>query len=144
MKKTHEKAKRYLRSIRKLDGNVNNELLELARLRALAEKINSHISEVKVQSSGSQSRLEDTVIKISEQEKKVSIAIDTMMARQEVIMSQIDGLENADSREILRMYFVEGVRFFDIHKNLNMSENTVYRYYEKGLIEFEKKYWDFL
>ena len=144
MKKSHEKAKRYLRSIKKLNGNVNNELLEMARLRALAEKINSHISDTKVQSSGSRSRLEETVIKLNEQEKKVSKAVDILMERQEFIMSQIDGIEDDDCRKVLRMYFIEDARFVDIQKHMSMSESAVFRCYEKGLREFEKKYWEFL
>ena len=143
MKKTHEKAKRYLRTVRKMNVDVDNEVLEMARLRALAEKINSHISEAKVQASGSQSRLEDTVLKLIEQEKKVSASVDKLMERQETIMVQIDGLDDEYSRKVLRMYFIDGARFLEIQKALKLYERAVYRYYDNGLTEFEKKYWEY-
>ena len=56
-------AKEYLRQLKTLDNVINAKLLEKERMRALATKVTSNLSE-RVQGGGS-GGIENTVIKIT-------------------------------------------------------------------------------
>lgn len=137
MKQSHIATKKYLMKLRHLEQSVNHEMLEVARLRALATNISSVISSDRVQSSPS-NRLEKTVLLICEQEKYVEGLIGKYLEQRKAIERQIDAIEDDECIEILKLYFMDGVKFNDLHRKANMSETKVKYVYNKGLELFHE------
>ncbi len=70
------KAINYLKQIKKLDSEINTAIEELAELEALATKTTSVLGGERVQSSGSQDKMADCVVKIIDRRNKLNIDID--------------------------------------------------------------------
>lgn len=137
MNKNHAVTKKYLMQIRRLDRAVNHQLLEVARLRALAANISATIDSDRVQVSPT-NRLEEMIMKIVDEEEKADSLVDKFIDRKNTIIQQIAELTDEDSKEILQLYFVEGVLFDNIPDKACMSRSKVIRAYNRGLIEFEE------
>lgn len=73
------KAINYLKQIKKLDSEINTAIEELAELEALATKTTSALGGERVQSSGSQDKMADCVVKIIERKNKLNADIDRLI-----------------------------------------------------------------
>lgn len=145
MKKSHYKAKKYLMRYQKMENAVKMQLLEVSRLKALTTNISVSIGE-KVQTSA-ENKLEKQIVKLIEEEEKANNLIKNLIYQKNMIAKQINDLEGEnmeDCIKVLTRYFVYGENFSKIATEIDMSERNVYRHYNKGLLEFEKKYWEFL
>lgn len=71
------KAKVYLKKIRKMDAMINADIEELAQLEALATKTGAVMGGERVQTSGSQQKMADCVVKIVEMKDKINTEIDS-------------------------------------------------------------------
>lgn len=70
------RAKEYLRRIRLLDSMINSDIEHVATLEALATRTTPVLGGERVQTSGNQQKMEDSVIKILEVRDKIATEID--------------------------------------------------------------------
>lgn len=137
MNKKHAATKRYLWQIRNLDRALDRQLLEVARLRAKAANVGAAMNGDRVQVSPT-NILEEMIVKITEEEQKADGILDMLIDRKNKIICQINKLTNDDSIEVLKLYFIDFVKFDDIPEKANMSRRKVIYDYNRGLEEFEK------
>lgn len=144
MKKSHGKAKKYLWRIRKLQQKIDEQMIEVARLHVMATSIKALSNGDKVQSSPSNT-MENTVLRIMAAEEELDKAIETMLTEKQQIVKQINSLSDDECIRILTMYFVCDMSFARIERETKgLSRRTIFRLYDKGLAEFEEKFWEFM
>ena len=131
-------AKEYLRQLKTLDNLINAKLLEKERIRALATKVTSNLSE-RVQGGGS-GGIENTVIKITELEIQINADIDKLVDLKAEATHIIDSLENNKHKAILSMYYVSNLTFEQVAENTDISSRWVRKIHEKALKKFEEIY----
>ena len=131
-------AKEYLRQLKTLDNVINAKLLEKERIRALATKVTSNLSE-RVQGSGS-GGIENTVIEITELEIQINADIDKLVDLKVEATQIIDSLENNKHKAVLSMYYVSNLTFEQVAENTDISSRWVRKIHEKALKKFEEIY----
>lgn len=131
-------AKEYLQQLKTLDNVINAKLLEKERIRALATKVTSNLSE-RVQGGGS-GGIENTVIKITELEIQINADIDKLVDLKAEATHIIDSLENNKHKAILSMYYVSNLTFEQVAENTDMTFRWIHKLHGRALKEFEKKY----
>ena len=131
-------AKEYLRQLKTLDNDINAKLLEKERIRALATKVTSNLSE-RVQGSGS-GGFENTVIKITELEIQINADIDKLVDLKAEATQIIDSLEDNKHKAILSMYYVSNLTFEQVAENTDISSRWVRKIHGKALKKFEEIY----
>ena len=131
-------AKEYLRQLKTLDNVINAKLLEKERIRALATKVTSNLSE-RVQGSGS-GGIENIIIKITELESQINADIDRLVDLKAEASQIIDSLPEDRHKTVLSMYYVSNLTFEQIAENTDISSRWVRKIHEKALKKFEKVY----
>lgn len=131
-------AKEYLRQLKTLDNVINAKLLEKERIRALATKVTSNLSE-RVQGGGS-GGIENTVIKITELEIQINADIDKLVDLKAEATQIIDSLENNKHKAVLSMYYVSNLTFEQVAENTDISSRWVRKIHGKALKKFEEIY----
>lgn len=130
-------AKEYLRQLKTLDNLINAKLLEKERIRALATKVTSNLSE-RVQGGGF-GGIENTVIKITELEIQINADIDKLVDLKAEATQIIDSLEDNKYKAILSMYYVSNLTFEQVAENTDMTFRWIHKLHGRALKEFEKK-----
>lgn len=131
-------AKEYLKQLKTLDNMINAKLLERERIRALATKVTSNLSE-RVQGSGS-GGIENTVIKITELEIQINADIDKLVDLKAEATQIIDSLEDNKHKVVLSMYYVSNLTFEQVAENTDISSRWVRKIHGKALKKFEEIY----
>lgn len=131
-------AKEYLKQLKTLDNMINAKLLERERIRALATKVTSNLSE-RVQGSGS-GGIENTVIKITELEIQINADIDKLVDLKVEATQIIDSLEDNKHKVVLSMYYVSNLTFEQVAENTDISSRWVRKIHGKALKKFEEIY----
>ena len=135
MNKNHLAAKKYLMQIQRLDRAVDHQLLEIARLRALASGIGSTSNSDRVQVSPT-NKLESMIMKIMEAEEEADRMIDRLFDKKKLIIEQIDRLPDAECADLLKFYFIDGVKFDDMPDVMHCSRRNVFYTYKRALSDF--------
>ncbi len=100
-------AREYLNQIRLLDVKIRQKREERAYLQSIASGNKSQVLNAdKVQSSGSQSRMEDTVIRYTDLEQDIDRMIRQYIDMRDHIINQIHQLEEAKYVELLQYKYV--------------------------------------
>lgn len=102
------KAINYLQSIQRMDAQIDNDLMELARLEALATKTTAMMGGEKVQSSTEASKMESAVIKIVEMKEKISEEIERYLAKKDEARRLISNYCDADSCKLIGKRYFQG------------------------------------
>lgn len=106
-------AKGYLLRLKKLDKIINNKLIEKVQWEALATSTTSRLSPDKVQSSGSQSKMADAVIKYVDLENEINKLIDSYIKAKTEAIAMIEKL-NAVEYDVLHKFYIQGKDFYSI------------------------------
>ena len=131
-------AKEYLKQLKTLDNMINAKLLERERIRALATKVTSNLSEM-VQGSGS-GGIENIIIKITELEAQINADIDRLVDLKAEASQIIDNLGDNKHKAILSMYYVSNLTFEQVAENTDISSRWVRKIHGKALKKFEEIY----
>lgn len=131
-------AKDYLRQLKTLDNMINAKLLERERVRALATRVSTSLTE-KVQGTGKNS-MEDAVIKATELEEQIGTDISKLFDLKEEARELIGRIDDENSKIILSMYYISNATFEQVAENTDISSRWVRKIHEKALKKFEKIY----
>lgn len=129
-------AKEYLQQLKTLDNVINAKLLEKERIRALATKVTSNLSE-RVQGGGS-GGTENAIIKALEIEEQIESDIKRLRDLRVRAIGLIDKLDNDKYRVVLSMYYVSNLTFEQIAENTGLSSRWIHKLRGRALKEFEK------
>lgn len=98
------KAKEYLQRIRKVDTIIQNKLIEKERWFALATSTTTSSSGERVQASGSQQKMADSVLRYIEVERQIDECIDLLIDAKQDVVSTIETLPTIEYDLLHKVY----------------------------------------
>ena len=127
------KAKEYLDQAYRLDERINSRLLQLAQLKDMATTITSHIKDICVQESHNNHKLEDTIVKIVEQEKEIDNEIDALVELKADVRHVIDKVPNVEQRLLLEERYLCFKSWEEIAADMSYGLRWIYKLHDKAL-----------
>jgi hypothetical protein len=100
------KAQLFLERVEMIDAVVDGKLTEQRQWRELALNITANMGGEKVQSSGSQSKMADAVIKCIAMEEEIADAVDKLIAEKKEVVQTIEQLYSPTEYKILHMRYI--------------------------------------
>ncbi len=131
-------ARQYLSQAYRLDERINSKLEQLAQLKCMATSISSNLSDVYVQSSHNDHHLEDTILKIVEQEKEIDSEVDALLDLKADIRHTIDMVDDIDLQLILQKRYLMYEDWSQISVKMNISAQHTFRLHNKALMEIDR------
>lgn len=115
-------AKEFLKRFKKYEILIENKTIELYQCKESATNITAKIGGERVQGSGNQHRMADTVAKYIDLEKEIKEHIDNMISAKKEIIEIIESL-NANQYDVLHKLYVQKLTFKEIAYECNKSES---------------------
>ena len=100
------KAKDFLKQLKKLDKMIENKLIEKEQWKAIATGTTAQMGGERVQSSGSQQKMADAVGKYIDIEAEVNASIDRLIDKKKDVISVIEQLDVTEY-DLLHMVYVQ-------------------------------------
>ena len=133
-------TKEYLQQIGRYDRLINNKLVELAQYRSMACSVSAVKNDERVQSSPSSDTMDKIVSKIEQMENEIDMLVDRYIDNKRIIISQIDGMSDEMTYQILFSRYVEQKTFEKMAIEMNYCYKQIIRRHGKALQEFEQKW----
>ena len=130
--------RQYLDQAYRLDERIKSKLKQLANLKALATHVTSMLNDVCIQKSHNNHKMEDTILKIYEQENEIDRDIDRLVDLKGEIRHVIDGVQNIQYRFILEKRYLLFESWEKIANDLHLSVQHVFRLHNEALREIDK------
>ena len=118
-------TKRYLSQVYALNCRIENKKSERDQLRELAMSVSSFSNTERVQTSGSQDKMGDTVAKIVDLETEITATIVEYLGKKEEVIKTIESVENINMYNLLYKRYVEGKPLTSIAEEMGFSEDYV-------------------
>ena len=123
------KAIDYLKKIKSIDAMIIADVEELATLEALATKTTAVMGGERVQSSGSQQKMADCVVRIAELRSKINDEITELLALRREAREMLCNLKDAECITLLhKRYFL-----FETWEQIAVEMNYTYKWVSGGL-----------
>ena len=131
------KAKAFMRGLKRLDSIIIYKQRQLEELRTQAEKITAEMNPDRVQTSNANSR-ESLLTKIADLDVEIERDIKFYCIEQRQAMGLIDSLEDSDHIEILTKRYLERKDWGNIAVGMGYEVRQVYRKHGRALQELNK------
>lgn len=96
-----------LEQVEKLDCIIQNKLIEKGQWRDMALGITASMDGERVQSSGSQSRMADAVIKLVDMEAEIDSLVDQLIDKKKEVIGIIEQLQSPMEYKLLHMRYIQ-------------------------------------
>lgn len=106
MRKKSE-AQVFLEQVKKLDYRIKNKLIEQQQWRDIALGITANMEGEKVQSSGSQSKMADAVVKCVDMEAEIDSLIDELVDTKKAVIQTIERLDSPTEYDVLHRRYIQ-------------------------------------
>ena len=126
-------ARQYLGQAYRLDQRINSKLTQLALLRGNAMNLTANLKEISIQTSHDNAKMENTILKIIDQERELDEEIDRLVDLKAEIKKVIDGVENIEYRLILELRYLCFRSWEEIAVDMDYSIDNVFRIHRKAL-----------
>ena len=100
-------ARVFLQQTEKLDAQIKNKMIERQQWRDMALGITANMSVDRVQSSGSQSKMADAVVRCADMESEINTLIDKLVDTKRLIISTIEQLDSPTEYNVLHMRYIQ-------------------------------------
>lgn len=134
MEVTHLNAKQWLSRARTIDREINELLKEKEEVRDRVLKITQSYTADTVQSSKDPHKFDRVV----ELEEEIDRNIDELVAVKTEINKGISQLTDGRYREILRLRYLQGLRFEEVAVAINYSYKQTCRLHGRALLKMEE------
>ena len=128
-------AKEYLSQAYHLDKRIDSKIEQLKALNLLATKCTSTLSDMPKSQSISNSRLEDTVVKIVDLQEEINRDIDRLVDLKREIMGVIKAVPNVEYQTILEKRYLCFISWEQIAVDMNYSMQHIHRMHSSALKE---------
>lgn len=134
------KSTEYLKRIKSIDAMIIADVEELATLEALATKTTSVMGGERVQSSGSQQKMSDCVVKMADLRRKIDDEISELLVLRREARELLCNLKDAECITLLhKRYFL-----FETWEQIAVEMNYTYKWvsgglHGKALAQFQKE-----
>lgn len=136
--KQSEDAKSYLQQVEMLDAKITNKLIERQQWRDIALGITASVGGERVQSSGSQQKMADAVIKCVDMESEIDNLIDELIHIKKKVIETIETLYSPTEYKILHMRYIQKISLSDIADMLNKEYSWVTTTHGRALKNVQK------
>ena len=126
-------AKEYLSQAYRLDKRIDSKIEQLKSLNLLATKCTSTLSDMLKSQSISNSRLEDTVVKIVDLQKEINMDIDSLVDLKRDIVKTIKSVQNPEYQIILELRYLCFKTWEEIAVQMNCSIDNVFKIRKNAL-----------
>lgn len=114
-------TKEYLNQVKKLDLQIKNKLIEKQQWQDIALGITANMEGEKVQSSGSQSKMADAVVKIVDMESEINSLVDKLIDTKKEVIQTIELLTSPLQYDVLHMHYIQFMTLQSIADKYGMS-----------------------
>ncbi len=118
-------AKIYLQQVEMLDAKIQNKLIEQQQWRDVAMGITASVGGDRVQSSGSQQKMADAVIKCVDMEREIDGLIDELIATKKDVINTIENLSSPTEYKIIHMRYIQNIGLKEIAEILKREYTTI-------------------
>jgi len=126
-------AKEYLSQAYRLDKRIDSKTEQLKSLNLLATKCTSTLSDMPKSQSISNSRLEDTVVKIVDLQEEINRDIDSLVDLKRDIVRTIKSVQNPEYQIILELRYLCFKTWEEIAVQMNCSIDNVFKIRKNAL-----------
>lgn len=126
-------AKEYLSQAYRLDKRIDSKIEQLKSLNLLATKCTSTLSDMPKSQSISNSRLEDTVVKIVDLQEEINRDIDSLVDLKRDIVRTIKFVQNPEYQIILELRYLCFKTWEEIAVQMNCSIDNVFKIRKNAL-----------
>lgn len=126
-------AKEYLSQAYRLDKRIDSKIEQLKSLNLLATKCTSTLSDMPKSQSISNSRLEDTVVKIVDLQEEINMDIDSFVDLKRDIVKTIKSVQNPEYQIILELRYLCFKTWEEIAVQMNCSIDNVFKIRKNAL-----------
>ena len=126
--------KEFLNQYRNAEREIAIKLDEIVRLREMATKVTQVLTPDKVK-GGMENRREESIAKIVDMEKEIGASIDNLKKIREQVEYAINAISNANQRDVLRLRYLDGMKWEQIAVKLNYDYRWVLRLHGMALHE---------
>ena len=100
-------AKNFLRQVEKYDLCIQNKLIELQQWQDMATGITASIGGDRVQSSSSQQKMADAVIKCVDMETEINALVDALIDVKKEVISTIEKVNSPTEYDVLHKRYIQ-------------------------------------
>lgn len=133
MSSATKEARNYLDQAYRLDQRIRIKLEQLAQLKTMVTSITSNLSDVRIQSSSDNSKMENTIIKIIEQETELDNEIDTLVDLKAEIRRVIEAVPEKEQRFLLEERYLVFRKWEQIAADMQYGIDNVFKLHQKAL-----------
>ncbi len=126
-------ARQYLGQTYLLDQRISSMVTQIALLRSNALNITANIHEVSVQTSHDNTKMENTIVKIMQQESEMNREIDRLIDLKEEVRQVIGRVPNVEYRLLLELRYLCFKNWEEIAVEMNYSMDYVFKMHRKAL-----------
>ena len=126
-------AKEYLSQAYRLDKRIDSKIEQLKSLNLLATKCTSTLSDMPKSQSISNSRLEDTVVKIVDLQEEINMDIDSLVDLKRDIVKTIKSVQNPEYQIIVELRYLCFKTWEEIAVQMNCSIDNVFKIRKNAL-----------
>ena len=126
-------AEEFLSQAYRIDQQIQSKVAQLDRIRACAYGSGIRFGDVKVQTSGPPNRVEESVLKIMEEERAINEEIDRLVDIKRQIREVISQVEDVTCRLLLEKRNLLFQTWIDICRDMNMSKRWAQTRYKEAV-----------
>ena len=126
-------AKEYLSQAYRLDKRIDSKIEQIKSLNLLATKCTTTLSDMPKSQSISNSRLEDTVVKIVDLQEEINMDIDSLVDLKRDIVRTIKSVQNPEYQIILELRYLCFKTWEEIAVQMNCSIDNVFKIRKNAL-----------
>ncbi len=130
-------ARQYLGQAYRIDQRINSKLKQVSLLRGNAMNLSINMKEISIQTSRDNARMENTLLKIIDQEREIDEEIDRLVDLKAEIKRVIDGVENIEYRLILELRYLCFRSWEEIAVEMDYSIDYVFKIHRRALEKVE-------
>lgn len=118
-------AKTYLSSVKKLDLQIKNKLIEKQQWKEIALGITANMDGERVQSSGAKDKMASAVEKCVDMEQEIDALIDRLIDTKKEVVAVIESLDNPYYYDLLHRIYIQFMSFEEIADHYNRDYTTI-------------------
>lgn len=116
-----------------LEKRISCKVDQIAEMDALATRVSSPLSDVKIQTSVDNHKTENIIVKIVEYQEELEKDIKTLIRIKGEIKKAIDTVNNNEQRLVLEMRYLLYMKWEEIAVKLGYSIEHIYRIHRAAL-----------
>lgn len=126
-------AQEYLNQIKLYEEFIASNERQIEKLNNEAIGLLGKDFGERVQSSKSNNRLDSILMEIKELITKIEIETEEYYTKKNEIWDVIKKVKNNEQRLVLRLRYIEGLKYKDISEKMHRAERGIYNIHEKAL-----------